>query len=115
MAFLEVEVTAKAGSQVKVIFDNVATNPAMLHNVVFLNVGPDDQATVQRVGMAAMRAGDAEQFIPDDDAIVAATPMALPGQKTEVVFTVPPPGDYVYICTYMGHFMTMKGVLHSIE
>ena len=40
LLFAPDEITAKAGSQLKVVMDNVATIPVMFHNVVFLNVGP---------------------------------------------------------------------------
>ena len=30
-----------------------------------------------------------------------------------VVFKVPEPGSYPYICTYPGHFMSMRGILIS--
>ena len=40
LLFAPDEITAKAGSQLKVVMDNVAIIPVMFHNVVFLNVGP---------------------------------------------------------------------------
>jgi len=109
------EITAKAGSKLVIIMDNIATNPAMAHNWVLLDVKPADTTTVQRIGLASMKAGEAKEFIPDDDAILAYTPLAAPGQKTQVELTVPPPGDYAYICSFLGHYMQMKGVLHSVE
>ncbi|MGH7283704.1 MAG: plastocyanin/azurin family copper-binding protein, partial [Polyangiaceae bacterium] len=30
-------------------------------------------------------------------------------------FTAPGPGKYPYICTYPGHYMTMKGTLEVTE
>ena len=109
------EITAKAGSQLKVVFDNIATNPGMRHNFVLLNVGPDDEATIGQVGIGAVQAGEAKDYIPDHDAIVAYTKMAGAGDRVEVEFTVPPPGDYVYLCSYLGHYVMMRGVLHSVE
>jgi azurin len=108
------EITAKAGSSLKVVMDNTATVPVMYHNVVFLNVGPEDSDTINEVGVAAMKAGTEKEYIPDHEAILAYTPLAAPGKRTEVVITVPPPGDYSYICSYLGHYVSMKGVLHSV-
>jgi azurin len=107
------EITAKAGSRLKVVFDNIATNPGMRHNFVLLKVGPDDEATIGQVGVGAVQAGEAKDFIPDHDAILAYTKMSGAGERVEVEFTVPPPGDYVYLCTYFGHYGMMRGVLHS--
>jgi len=115
VAFEMVEITAKAGSQLKVVMDNIATSPGMRHNFVLLNVGPEDMATIESIGIGAIQAGEATEYIPDSKAILAYTPMANAGKRTEVVFTVPPPGDYAYICTYLGHYIQMRGVLHSVK
>lgn len=101
------EITAKAGSKIKIIMNNTATAPGMEHNVVVLKSADK----IQEVGMAAMQA--APTYIPQNDAIIAATPIAKPGQKTEIILTVPAAGDYPYICTFPGHWAMMKGVLHS--
>ena len=115
VAFEMVEITAKAGSQLKVVMDNIATNPGMRHNFVLLNVKPDDDATIESIGIGAIQAGEAKDYIPDSKAILAHTAMASAGKRTEVVFTVPPPGDYAYLCTYLGHYIQMRGVLHSVK
>ncbi len=115
VAFEMVEITAKAGSQLKVVMDNIATNPGMRHNFVLLDVGPEDTATIESIGIGAIQAGEAKDYIPDSKAILAYTPMTNAGERTEVVFTVPPPGDYSYICTYLGHYIQMRGVLHSVK
>jgi azurin len=109
------EITATAGSRLKLVFDNTATNPGMRHNVVLLNVGPEDEDTIVEIGIAAISAPREQDFIPDSDVILAFTSMVAAGERAEVVFTVPPPGDYSYICTYLGHYMTMRGVLHSVN
>ncbi len=109
------EITAKAGSRLKVVMDNVTTNPSMRHNFVLLNVGPEDEATISEVGIGAIQVGEAKDYIPDSKAILAHTAMASPGQRTEVIFTVPPPGDYSYLCTFLGHYIQMRGVLHSVK
>jgi azurin len=42
--------------------------------------------------------------------VIAHTPMAKPGETTEVTFTAPAAGTYPFICTVPGHYMLMKGV-----
>lgn len=115
LLFAPDEITAKAGSQLKVVMDNVATIPVMFHNVVFLNVGPEEESVINEVGVAAMKAGGEKEYIPEHEAILAYTGMARPGERQEVEFTVPSPGDYSYICSYLGHYVMMRGVLHSVE
>lgn len=109
MKYEQTEFTVEAGTEVSLTFDNVATSPAMKHNVVILN--SEDDEVVQRVGNAALQAADSG-YIPDDNAIIAATDMADPGQTVNTTFTAPSePGTYTYICTFPGHFMMMQGTM----
>lgn len=107
MTYAVTRVEAPAGSTVRLVMDNRETTAAaMHHNVVLL----DDSSAVDRVGRAA--AGEMDH-IPDDSAILVYTPMAIPGEQTAVIFTMPPPGEYLFICTYPGHYQLMQGVLVS--
>ncbi len=101
-------IEAPAGATVRLVIDNTATtSPTMVHNVVVLRGGAAD---VQRVGRAATGAAN---HLPNDPAILAATPLAGPGEKMAVVFTMPPAGTYPFICTYPGHYQFMQGTLVS--
>jgi azurin len=113
MKYAVTEITAKAGSQLHVVMNNTATQADMHHNFTLLNTKPSDEATIQEVGMAAIQMGEAGNWLPNMPVVLAHTPIALPGQQTEVTFKVPPPGDYAYICTYNAHYATMRGTLHS--
>ncbi len=103
-------ISVPAGAEVRLIFENTATLPTMVHNVVILTTNNDED--VQRVGMAAITAGEANGYLPEDEAIFAATPMAQPGETVEITFTAPSePGQHRFICTYPGHYALMQGVL----
>ena len=104
MAFTVGEITAPAGATVRLVMDNQATSSrAMVHNVVVLQ----DESAVDRIGQAGAE-------VPvDDSAVLAYTPLAGPGDRTAVVFTMPPAGRYPFICTYPGHYRLMQGVLVS--
>lgn len=100
-------VSAPAGATVRLVMDNTATTSlAMVHNVVVVS-GAD---AVDRVGRAAATAPD---NIPDDPAVRFYTPLTRPGQRSAVVFTMPPPGEYPFLCTFPGHYASMQGVLVS--
>ena len=102
--------TVAAGTELTLILENTATLPTMVHNIVVLTTNNDED--VNRIGMAAMVAGEANDYLPEDDAILAATPMAQPGETVQVTFTVPSePGIHRFICTYPGHYALMQGVL----
>lgn len=110
MEFAQTEFTAKAGQQVTLTFKNTATTEAMKHNVILLN--STDDAVIQRVGNAAFQAGASEEYIPEDEAVLASTALAAPGETVTVTFTAPSePGTYTYMCTFPGHYVAMQGTM----
>lgn len=113
MAFETTEITAPAGSSIRIVMENTATDPAMQYNVAVLAAAPDDEDSIRAVGLAAMEAGDAAGFIPDHALLLASTATAPPGGRAEVTMTVPPPGEYAFVCLFPGHFLTMRGRLIS--
>ena len=114
MQFRETEFTVAPGQTIELVFENTATSPSMQHNVVVLD-GTED-AVFRRVGEAGMSAGSANDYVPEDDAIIAYTPVAPPGETVSVTFTVPEQtGDYGYVCTFPGHWATMQGTMRVTE
>lgn len=110
MRYEQAEFTVAPGETVRLVFENTATSPSMQHNVVLLT--SDDDADAQRVGEEGLAAGAQANYVPDDDAVLAATPIALPGATVEVTFTAPSePGEYRYLCTFPGHWATMQGTM----
>lgn len=110
MRYAVTEFTVAPGQEVHLVMNNTATSPAMRHNVVILNLDAD----VQAFGTAAATAADTD-FIPAamQDQVIAHTPMSNPGQTVEVTFTAPTAtGDYPFICSFPGHFATMRGTMH---
>ena len=110
MRFETTEIVAQAGSRIKVIFDNIATIQPMQHNVTFIRSAD----AIDAVMTAALTAAD-RGFVPDHEAVLASTGTAAPGSRVEVEFTVPPPGEYPYVCLVPAHGFTMRGTLRSVE
>ncbi len=111
LEYEETEITAAPGETIKLVFENTATSESMLHNVVVLNEPPRKEL-LWRVGEAGVEAGPDNEYVPDDPAILAYTPMANPGETVSVTFTVPEdPGEYGYVCTFPGHYVTMYGTM----
>ncbi len=109
MLYAQTAFTATAGSELRVVFQNTATGAAMRHNVVILQPGTD----VNAFGIAAASAADTD-YVPADmmSQVVAYTPMSDPGQTVDATFTVPTtPGEYPFVCTFPGHYATMRGVM----
>ena len=111
MKFKQTEFTVAPGQTIELVFENTATSPSMQHNVLFINSTED--AVFERVGEAGMSAGSRNDYVPEDDAVIAHTPIAPPGETVSVTFTVPEEtGEYGYLCTFPGHWATMQGTMY---
>ncbi|MEM1096860.1 MAG: plastocyanin/azurin family copper-binding protein [Bacteroidota bacterium] len=97
----------RAGQAVRLVMNNTATAAPMVHNVVILRSDADLDAVIN----ASAGAADTG-FIPDHPAIIAATPTAQPGERTETQFVAPAEvGEYPFVCLYPGHYFLMRGVM----
>jgi azurin len=81
---------------------------AMGHNWVLIPAG-----SIESVAMAGMNAGADAKYVPaDDDRIIAATDVVGGGESDTVTFSLSDLAegtDYVYICTFPGHWSIMQG------
>jgi azurin len=113
MKFEQTEFTVKAGTEVTLTFNNTATSAAMEHNVVLL--ADNTTKTIDRVGQAALSAASSA-YVPEDDAVLAATDLAKPGETVTLTFTAPSaPGEYAYVCTFPGHYAMMQGTMRVVK
>ncbi len=109
MQFAPKELRVKAGAKVRLIFENP---DIMIHNLVLLAPGAEEEVGALADQLAAQPDGLARGYVPASQKILQATPLVQPGQKAELVFTAPAaPGRYPYLCTFPGHWRTMRGVL----
>ncbi|HEX7663047.1 MAG TPA: plastocyanin/azurin family copper-binding protein [Polyangiaceae bacterium] len=107
MAYDTTTFAVKTGQSVHLTLKNNGTSQAMKHNWVLTQ--PGKEADVANAGMTA---GETLNFVKTGDTnVIASTPLSQPGSSVEVTFTAPAPGKYPYICTYPGHYQTMKGTL----
>ncbi len=108
MKFDKTALTVPAGAEVHLVLKNNATMSTLPHNWVLVKTG-----TEASVAAAGLKRGDPAGYIDVMDRdMLAFTPLAKPGETTEVTFTAPSvAGTYPYICTMPGHYMLMKGLL----
>lgn len=106
MAFEPAVINAKAGDIIKLKLINTGTDKMMVHNIVFTQKGKADE-----VGVKAIRAGEAKQYVPNDPAVIAASELIGPADSTILQFKTPKKGSYPFICTYPGHYLKMRGRL----
>ena len=105
------EFTVVAGKPVKIIFEN---EDAMPHNLLISTPG-----SLQEIGkladeMAADPKGFDKHFAPDSDKVLWTSKLVHAGQKAELDFVAPAPGDYPFICTFPGHWRSMNGVMRVL-
>ena len=107
LLFDQETLTVKAGSKVQLTFNN---NDDMLHN--FLLVAPNAADPVGEAATQLGLQGDALGYVPNMDEVLYHTTLLEPGTSEAIYFVAPSePGEYPYVCTFPGHYMTMRGVL----
>lgn len=105
-------IEAKPGEKIKVILTTVSSmsKDQMAHNFVLLAKGTNVDMFVMEAAMAKDKG-----YIHDGGkkSILAMTGLAGKGETVEVTFNAPTePGEYLYVCTFPGHYMAgMKGKL----
>jgi azurin len=107
MAFDKTTLSVPTGAEVHLVFKSTSTMATLPHNWALVRPG-----TEASVAAAGLKYGEKAGYIDiSNHDMLAHTPMAKPGETSEVTFTAPDPGTYPYICTVPGHYMLMKGVL----
>jgi uncharacterized cupredoxin-like copper-binding protein len=105
----------EAGKPVQIVL----VNPdAMPHNLVLGQPG-----SLQEIGTAggAMPmptdpAATAKAFVPDSPLVLAATRLLKEGETDRLGFNAPrEPGEYVFVCTFPGHWVRMYGVMLVVD
>ena len=106
MTFSKTALSVPAGSEVHLTFKNNSTMSTLPHNWVLVKAG-----TEASVAAAGLKMGEQAGYVDVRGFdMLAHTPLAKPGEQTEVTFTAPAAGTYAFICTVPGHYMMMKGV-----
>ena len=98
-----------AGQRVEIAFVNADDMP---HNVVIFKRG--DIAIYEKELFGSMNEPNAQLrgFVPDSPNVLVATRLLNARESDVLVFDAPPePGDYPFVCSFPGHWFTMRGVL----
>ena len=106
MAYEPMSAKVKAGDKVTLTLINENSAEGMLHNWVLVKLGSGQEVATQ-----ALTAGEAKAYVPENENVIAASPLAKPNETVSLEFTAPAAGTYNYICTYPGHFPKMIGKL----
>jgi putative heme-binding domain-containing protein len=93
----------------------ILSNPdAMDHNLVM--VQPGASAEVATASMMLGADGIKLDWLPESKKILFASEMLSVDEKATLEFVAPTDKKiYEYLCTYPGHWMLMKGVMHVVD
>ena len=97
-------ITVEEGSWVRITLVNEGIDNAMQHNIVFINYGSRKEIASQ-----AITAGSSMKYVPNNEDVIAASDLAMPGETVVLEFEAPSKGNYEYLCTYPGHGEIMRG------
>ena len=99
----------EAGKAVQIVY----TNPdAMTHNMIIGRPG-----SLKEIGNASMTMSvptdpNAKPYVPDSPNVMQATRLLNWGETERLAFNAPrQPGDYVFVCTFPGHWVRMYGIM----
>lgn len=109
LAFDQSNLTAPAGAAIELTFRNHSKHHQ--HNWVLINGGEE---VAQAVYEAALAAGAKNDWLPPaNPQIIAQTPLLASGSSVTISFHAPAQaGNYLYLCTFPGHYLAgMKGTL----
>ncbi|MBA3961578.1 MAG: cupredoxin domain-containing protein [Chthoniobacterales bacterium] len=108
---------AKPGQKISVTLKNVGTTPklSMGHNFLMLDRSVNVQNVTKFLDAASTEASH-DYVPPGSKEVLAHTKLLGPGETDTVTFNAPQiPGEYLYLCSFPGHysqgtkgFMTVK-------
>lgn len=109
MTFNLKEIRVKAGEPVTLTLKHVGSLPeaSMGHNWVLLKPGTD----VADFAVEAMNFKDNNYVPSETDKVIAHTEVIGGGEETTITFDAPEAGTYDFICSFPGHYGSMKGQL----
>jgi azurin len=103
----------QAGKPVQILL----TNPdAMPHNLVIGQPGSLEEIGKKGGVMSPPADPDAKAYVPDSPLVLQSTRLVNAGESARLNFTAPAkPGQYVYVCTFPGHWVRMYGVMLVVD
>ena len=103
----------QAGKPVQIQLTNA---DAMPHNLVIGQPGSMQEIGTTGGAMPPPADPEAKAYVPDTPLVLQSTRLVSAGDVARLTFTAPAtPGEYVYVCTFPGHWVRMYGVMLVVE
>ena len=114
MRYDKVHLVVQAGQPMQITLEN---SDAMSHNLVIVQPG-----ALAEIGVVASQMlEDSENwngraYVPNSDKVLFASRLVRSKETDTMTFVAPETiGEYPYVCTFPGHWVSMNGVLHVVE
>jgi azurin len=109
MKFTQTAITARPGQAVEITLNNTDDMP---HNLVIFKRGTFADYEKELFGSLNEPNAQLRGFVPDSPNVLVASRLLNAGESTIVTFDAPTePGEYPFVCSFPGHWATMRGVL----
>ena len=103
----------EAGSAVQIALVNI---DAMPHNLVVSQPGSLEAVGTAGGAMPMPTDPAVKPFVPNSPQVLFATNLLKEGDTERLAFTAPKaPGEYIFVCTFPGHWVRMYGVMLVVE
>lgn len=112
MLFDKKELVLPANSNVVIRFNNPDEMP---HNFVIIKQGSLEKVGKAADAMAATKDGFEKNFVPDLPEVLFATPLVDPHKSFDLEIETDEPGEYLFICSFPGHWTMMKGIIKVVK
>ncbi len=109
MSYNQAWFVVEAGKPMQLLFTNLE---AMPHNVVI--GAPGSLQEIGNAGAAVPLPTDpsVKPYVPNLPSVLASTNLMKEGESARLTLTAPAaPGEYVFLCTFPGHWVRMYGVM----
>ncbi len=99
--------TVKPGAKVKL---ELVNSDDMQHNLV--GTLPESADKVGKTALELGVDGTSKNWVPELNEVLFNTKIVQPGATETIYFEAPAKkGDYEYVCTYPGHYVSMRGIM----
>jgi azurin len=103
----------EAGKPVQIVLYNP---DAMSHNLVVSLPGSLREVGTAGSTMSLSSDPNAKAYVPDSPLVLHATRLLNWGETARLNFPAPAkPGEYIFVCTFPGHWVRMYGVMLVVE
>jgi uncharacterized cupredoxin-like copper-binding protein len=103
----------EAGKPVQIVLFNP---DAMPHNLLVGAPGSLEAIATAASTMPLPADPEAKAYVPDLPTVLQSTRLLKEGETERLGFTAPAkPGEYIFVCTFPGHWVRMYGVMLVVE